>query len=249
MPRSISLSPCPKSPTGLLLPALLLAGLCSAQAMAVVNPETTRLIFNAGERRIALSLANSAEKPALVQLWLDTGDVRSSPQEVTTPVAILPPMFRMTPGETRSVQMVLADTRALAGDKESLYWLNIYQVPPMDAGEQRASHKVVVPLRIRLKLFIRPDAVTEPAEDAGKQLAFSWQNTGSERQLRVTNPTPWHMTMTGLTCGLRQDTGPVMVAPKTTLTVPSQGQSCERISYGVIDDYGITRPFTAPVAL
>ncbi|WP_199015254.1 fimbria/pilus periplasmic chaperone [Shimwellia pseudoproteus] len=230
--------------------ATALAGVLLLPASwGAVSPETTRAIFNAGEQRIALSLANSAERPALVQLWLDNGDPLSTPQSSAVPVAVLPPVFRMLPGEIRSVQMVRGASQALPRDRESLFWLNIYQVPPMNSREQAAQHKLVVPLRVRMKLFVRPEGIAPP-EDAGWQsLRFSSQKAASgESRLAVTNPTPWYITLDRISCGSLPG-GDMMVAPKSTLTTAIPVSGCRDIRYRVIDDQGNKRSFSAVMAV
>lgn len=235
-------SHCPKP--AVMIAAALLAGATTA-SQAAVNPETTRAIFNASEQRIALSLANSAERPALVQLWLDDGDIMAPPEQANAPVAVLPPVFRMMPGEIRSVQMVRGNTRSLPRDREALFWLNIYQVPPMTPREQEAQNKLVVPLRVRMKLFIRPEGIDPPADAGWQSLTFTRQQAGNDGpRLAITNPTPWYITLAGIQCG-QQHTADVMVAPKSTVNTEIPAAACQQIRYQVIDDQGNQRPFVS----
>ena len=83
---------------------ILVATLFSAATPAVVNVDITRAIINAGEKSVPLSLDNSGDQPMLVQVWVDEGNPGVSPDKVKTPVVILPPVFRMSPGEERSVK-------------------------------------------------------------------------------------------------------------------------------------------------
>lgn len=225
---------------------ILVATLFSAATPAVVNVDITRVIINAGEKSVPLSLDNSGDQPMLVQVWVDEGNPGVSPDKVKTPVVILPPVFRMSPGEERSVKILLANPTLLHPDREALYWLNIYQVPPLPVQNEKASlqddkatSRVILPLRIRMKLFIRPEGVAPPSEKEGEKLIFARQMQGTLAQLSVRNPTPWHMTLATLSCGKTMVTG-VLIAPGTRLILPFKGHipECATVNYEVINDDG-----------
>lgn len=216
--------------------ALLLNGL-PFSAHAVVNSEVTRVIFNAGDKSASLALINSPQQPALVQIWTDTGNPSSQPNEEVTPVIALPPVFKMQPGELRSITLQLTDTSALPRDREALYWLNIYQIPPMTQADAQVAQKVVLPLRIRMKLFIRPQGTGALQESAPEKLRVAY--AGPQNQVQITNPTPWHITLAGIRCEAGSASG-VMIEPLTTASVTLQGQGtlCSSVRYDVINDHG-----------
>lgn len=204
---------------------------------AVVNSEVTRVIFNAGDKSTSLALINSPQQPALVQVWTDTGNPSSQPNEETTPVIALPPVFKMQPGELRSITLQLTDTSALPRDREALYWLNVYQIPPMTQTDAQAAQKVVLPLRIRMKLFIRPQGIGALRESDAEKLRVAY--VGSQNQLQITNPTPWHITLAGISCEAGSASG-IMIAPLATLSVPlpGHGAPCSSVRYDAINDHG-----------
>ncbi|MBA7933158.1 fimbria/pilus periplasmic chaperone [Klebsiella sp. RHBSTW-00215] len=222
------------SAIGTLLLLLLMNG---QPALAVVNTEVTRVIFNAGESSASLALANTEKHPTLVQVWADNGNLQASPDSNSTPIVVLPPVFRMRPAEIRSLKLLLVDREKLAQDREALFWLNIYQIPPMNDGERHQTHKVVLPLRIRMKVFVRPQGVGSLKEKEGERLSFAFHS--SARQLTIDNPTPWHMTIGKLQCaGYRS--GVIMVAPKTRtpITLQGAGGDCRTVSYELLNDDG-----------
>lgn len=216
---------------------LLLMSILAFPVHAAVNAEVTRVIFNAGEKSYSLALANSLQQPALVQVWTDKGDPASLPGKVITPVVALPPVFKMQPGELRSIRLQLTDTSALPRDRESLYWLNVYQIPPMTQNDTQIAQKVVLPLRIRMKVFIRPEGVQALQEGDAEKLRIAYDR--QENQLQLTNPTPWHITLAGISCEAGSASG-VMVAPFATQRVPLQGRgtSCSTVNYEAINDSG-----------
>ena len=141
------------------------------------------VIFNAGDKSTSLALVNSPQQPALVQIWTDTGNPSSQPNEVVTPVIALPPVFKMQPGELRSITLQLTDTSALPRDREALYWLNVYQIPPMTQADAQVAQKVVLPLRIRMKLFIRPQGIGTLRESDAEKLRVAY--AGPQNQLHA----------------------------------------------------------------
>ena len=76
--------------------AVLLA-LCllapGAHASVVIGG--TRVVFPASQGEVTVRLSNSAAHPALVEAWIDDGDVQSTPDTANTPFLITPPLFRM----------------------------------------------------------------------------------------------------------------------------------------------------------
>ncbi|UTN74283.1 molecular chaperone [Pseudomonas aeruginosa] len=107
----------------------LLAMLCLAPTSeAGVTAERTRLVFVEGQREASLLLVNQNPYPVLVQAWVDDGALDGEPDTALAPFLPLPPVFRLEPGRQRSLRL-LATGQAQAQDRESLYWLNIYEIP------------------------------------------------------------------------------------------------------------------------
>jgi chaperone protein EcpD len=53
--------------------------LLASSAHAGVIIYGTRVIYPADQQEVVVRLENKGNRPALVQTWLDTGDVRSTP--------------------------------------------------------------------------------------------------------------------------------------------------------------------------
>ncbi|EPG9217957.1 fimbrial biogenesis chaperone [Acinetobacter baumannii] len=125
--------------------------------------------------------------------------------------------------------------QGLPTNQESLFWINIQEIPPT------AQEKNVLQLAIRsrIKLFYRPKEVKTSLDDAVKQL--NWFVDG--QQLKVTNPSPLHITIGVLKLNAQgkpldnfvQD----MVAPNSTITVLEHiPVTTQTISFTYINDYG-----------
>lgn len=119
-------------------------------------------------------------------------------------------MFRLQPGELRDVKLQLISRNNIPQDKESLYWLNIYQVPPNTIGPANEK-RVILPLRLRLKVFVRPVNVPRPQQTDGERLQFQIKNS-NQQVVIMSNPTPWYMTIAAFESGdVKVDS--IMLAP------------------------------------
>ena len=91
----------------------------------------------------------------------------------------------------------------------------------------------------RIKVFYRPESLGQGAGDAWKSL------TGAYRGGKVTlsNPTPYYLT----TINLKIDgmpVQPVMVPPKSSVTLGETFSHASSVSYQTINDYGAWTPAT-----
>ncbi|MFX9347999.1 fimbrial biogenesis chaperone StbE, partial [Acinetobacter baumannii] len=86
----------------------------------------------------------------------------------------------------------LSSRQQLATDRESLFWLNIYQIPPVTQDIKNHPRQLVLPLRFRLKILIRPTELKAPTEAEEKKLRF----IAKENTIRIVNPTSWYMSLT-----------------------------------------------------
>ena len=213
---------------------------CTAfHASAVVNAEKTRVVFNSGSIAESLSLVNSEKEPVVVQVWTDNGDPTVSPDQVHTPVVINPPVFKMKPGEIRNIRLLLVSAGSLPQDRESVYWLNIYQIPPNTETQHKGEKKIVLPLKIRMKVFVRPEKIGELQENDAQKLQFSIDREPGNKTLLIQNPTPWHLTLSSFRSGKTALPG-VMVAPFTSerVEIPADKTLADKVEYDVINDNG-----------
>lgn len=209
--------------------------LFAAHASAVVNVDRTRIVFNAGESNQTLNIKNGAEFPSVVQIWSDDGDLMQSPELSTAPIFAMPPMMKLSPEEQRAIRLVLTSRQSLPEDRESLYWLNLYQIPALTRHTGGAEQKILLPLRLRLKVFIRPAALGAPQPEDVQKLRF----VVNDRQLKVENPTAWSMSLR-LNIANKVKVDDVLVAPFGSITLPlaQPVKIGESVTYEVFDDNG-----------
>ena len=80
----------------------------------------TRFIYPGNEKEITVQLSNNADRPALAQAWLDNGDADATPDTITTPFIITPPISRVDAKSGQTLRIKLGSSAGLAKDKETL---------------------------------------------------------------------------------------------------------------------------------
>ncbi|MCS3433216.1 P pilus assembly chaperone PapD [Klebsiella sp. BIGb0407] len=185
-----------------------------------------------------MRLVNSGNEPSVVQIWTDDGDPLANPQDSRTPVIALPPVFSIQPGEIKSVKLQLVSPDKILKDRESLYWLNIYQIPPRSKTDDAEQH-VFLPLRFRLKVFVRPENIPVLEEEDGKKLNFSVIRVNDKETLAIKNPTPWHMNIGELNID-GEVFGGLVVSPYSDgqVTLSDRSKRANSIQYSIINDDG-----------
>lgn len=198
----------------------------------------TRFIYPANDKEISINLTNSGETPALAQVWLDEGDSTAAPENINSPFTISPPIVRIDGNQAQALRIKLASKPHLPTDRESLWWLNVLDIPA-STGEALDDKTNVLELAIRsrFKFFWRPAGLGE-REQAMKKLEVHADGKRAE----IVNPTPFYVTIGSLTRGrgpeLLKDA--VMVAPKSRETVELTATlaSGAALDLKEVNDYG-----------
>ncbi len=239
----------------IVLIALLLGSPAFAQAGAIIHG--TRHIYLEKNREISIQITNDdLKEPRLMQAWLDRGQ---APELSDVPFSLSPPVFRIDPGKGQVIRLIYT-REPLPADRESLFWLNVLEVPPsLQAGSDLAQGQqnyLGFAFRIRTKVFFRPAKLPGSPEEAINQLHWSLQRGPQGVQLRVQNASAFHVTFNEVALAMGRgvdasllpgETG--MVAPGDSLTlavrssraavVPADAQ----VQFKTINDYGA---FSAP---
>jgi len=218
--------------------------LYAAAAHASVVITGTRVVYPAQQSEVTVRLSNEADHPALVEAWVDTGDTKSTPENANAPFLITPPLFRMEPHKDQNLRIIYTQgARPLPADRESVFYLNVLEVPPKPTGSQAAGRSYLqFAMQSRLKLFYRPANLPGDVMKAPDQLRFTAQGT----TLDVRNPTPYYVTIGSVAFGpggKPLDGVSGMVAPlgelhmvlKGLTQAPAAGTA---ITFATINDYG-----------
>ncbi|MGG4662508.1 fimbrial biogenesis chaperone [Providencia vermicola] len=198
----------------------------------------TRFIYPGNEKEITVQLNNTADRPAIAQAWLDTGDASETPDTIKTPFQITPPISRVEAKGGQTLRIKLMDKGSIPQDRESLWWLNILDIPPMAKGKESDNQNVLqLAIRSRFKFFYRPTGLGS-RELAPEQLIIK----SSGKNIIIDNPTPYYITVTKISTdgksGLNEKT--VLLEPKsqTTVGLKKVVSSGSNIVINNINDYG-----------
>lgn len=224
-------------------------------ASASVVIAGTRVVFPAENGEVTVRLNNDGTAPALVEAWIDEGNADSTPETAHVPFLITPPLARMNAGKGQSLRIVYTG-QPLPKDRESLYWLNVLEIPPKPVartGEEQNTLQFAV--RSRLKMFFRPADLAGDASTAPTQVTWTIAHEGASSVLEAHNPTPYYITFSQLSLSADKTTyavGSGMVAPRSSLRMPLTTLSHapaagSPIDYTVINDFGAAKSYKGQV--
>lgn len=168
----------------------LLGGMAEASVVVV----GTRVIYPAAEREITVQLKNNGEHPALVQAWIDGGDPNISPSEAKSPFLVTPPLVRINPRKGQALRIAYMHD-PLPNDRESVFWLNVLDIPPSAKKNEEGQNKIQVAIRTRLKIFFRPDGLKGNAGGSAENLDWELVSSRSGNVIRAINSSPFHVTI------------------------------------------------------
>lgn len=216
----------------------------AGRAGASVTIGGTRVVYPLDQREVTVKLNNDSRSPSLVQVWIDDGRADAAPGEVKTPFVITPPIFRMDAGKSQTLRLMYGGD-ALPQDRESVYWLNVLDVPPK-VQPKADQNTLQLAYRTRIKVFVRPVKLPGVPEDAPRALA--WKIVPAPQggdALAVSNPTAYYVSFSELEVEAqgrhyKNEMGG-MVAPRGTeiIAVPHMsGVHAGKVHYMAISDLG-----------
>ncbi|AKP32277.1 fimbrial biogenesis chaperone [Yersinia aleksiciae] len=238
---------------GLLITATLVTLVCSTVAQAGVAIGLTRVIVTGDDKAGSVQILNDGPRPALLQLWVDNNisEMDTPIEQIKVPFVVDTPVFRLNPKTNKSVRIYYTGKASqLPSDRESMFWLNVLEVPPKTATTQAANNEVQIAFRSRIKLFYRPAGIPASSEGITRQLSFKWIPQGKSAVLRVTNPTPFNVTFQTLEIAQNKSATKTaiklsnddMVGPKSSVDgvlvdnkVPTKNMT---VFFSIIDDFG-----------
>ncbi len=162
---------------GLGVVAALLAG----SAGASVTVGATRVVYPLENREVTVKLNNDRAEPSLVQVWMDKGNADAKPGEASAPFVLTPPIFRMEANKSQTLRMMYTGD-ALPQDRESVFWLNVLDVPPKTAKNADVN-SLQFAFRTRVKVFARPEGLARHAR--GSRRKSDLETRAGRRQERL----------------------------------------------------------------
>jgi P pilus assembly protein, chaperone PapD len=218
--------------------ALALVGmLLSVCAQASVVMTGSRIIYPADSREVSVQLTNRDAFPGVVQVWLDDGDAQSTPQTARAPFVTTPPVFRLAANAGQTVRLRYVGKEVLQ-DRESLWWFNFIQIPPVEKGAQ-ADNQLMVMVRSRVKVLMRPKGLTgSPLEMAATSRV--WLRDG---KIFLRNNSGYYLALSSLElsgAGKKQRIQSETVAPWSTVSWPARVAQINEAQMRWINDQGAT---------
>ncbi|RWR02353.1 hypothetical protein ED28_08205 [[Pantoea] beijingensis] len=215
----------------------------STQVFASVVINGTRVIYPSSEKEITLRLENKGDKSSLVQVWIDTGDSSAKVSQIDVPFIILPPVSRIEPSQGQTLRISYTGTGSnLPHDRESVFWLNVLDIPPKP--EQQIGNSIQMAFRSRIKLFYRPAELNMSSdEEQIDKLSWSTKSCGKMQCVVINNPTPLFLTVSKLELMsgdkvLSTQLGS-MISPYSTDSYPLKYRSGDNsLSIDYINDFG-----------
>lgn len=226
--------------------------LACSQAMSSVVITGTRVIYPADKKEITVKINNNGTKPVLVQSWIDNGDPASTPSNSSAPFVISPPVTRVDADKGQSLRLMFTGA-ALAPDKESVFWLNVLEIPVKTTSDQ---NMLQMAFRSRIKVFYRP--IDLPGTPSAAIEALQWKVVAQQNGtygLQAYNPTAFHVSQSDLVlvnAGQQVPSEAGMIAPGETHTFALPGLKSmpapgAKVEYSGINDYGALVPTQEPV--
>lgn len=202
----------------------------------------TRVIYPSDAREVTLQISNDGTRPALVQAWIDEGNPESSPDQIKLPFMITPPISRVDPTKGQTLRIsTLPSIQKIKQNQETMYWLNVLDIPPKTHKDKNetSENALQLAIRSRIKLIYRPAALQEQVIDAPQKLA--WTKEGNI--LHIKNPTPFYITIASVFANdlnQKKDITPkgLMLEPFAQQDITLTPSDVRQLSFITINDYG-----------
>ena len=221
------------------LAALMLTSLVSTSAQAAFVLNGTRFIYKGDQNSVSATVRNESKVTYGGQVWITT-PMKNREQTNFIPT---PTFFKLAAGQSQVVRILGVQTDTLAPDRESLFLLNVQEIPP---APKNAGNTISIAMNTQVKLIYRPEALQAGRENAEKKLKFTTQTGG----LAIENPTPYYIAITALRSGDERvalspasDKALATLAPFSS-TVITEKIALKTLSVDTLDDHGATRTFS-----
>ncbi|RXV68771.1 molecular chaperone [Burkholderia stabilis] len=230
---------------GLALAGSLL--LSSGASLAGVTLDGTRVVLAAPSKEASILVRNRAPADVMIQSWMDASDGKAD-----VPFAITPALNRLG-AEKQQTLRVLYYGQGLPADRESVFWLNVQEIPQKAKGD----NTLQIAVRQRIKFFYRPAGLPGKVEEAPAQLRWKLVQRDGRTQLEVSNPSAYFVSLASINVrsgGRDYAAAAEMVPPSATRHFAVKDLPAGAAAAGVkvhfesINDYGAVEPHDGTTA-
>lgn len=166
--------------------ALLLLLMISGQSMAAFVLNGTRFIYEEGKKNSAFEVTNQSSETYGGQVWIEN----TSQTDDTAYLIPVPSFFKVEPKGKQIIRLMKAGS--LPADRESLFWLNVQELPPKP--KEVEGGMLAVAINTKVKLIYRPRSLVEGRTGAEKNMLI--MHRGGKVYLK--NPTPYWFAVTAV---------------------------------------------------
>lgn len=218
--------------------------LISAQpASASLAADQTRYIFQGDKDALTITVKNNDEKRTFGgQAWVDN----ITEKDTRPTFVVTPSFFKVKPNGQQTLRVIMASDH-LPQDKESVYWLNLQDIPPALEGSGLA-----IALRTKMKLFYRPSGLMAGRKGAEEGISLQSRPDG---QTVLVNTTPYIYAIgslldtNGKAISVNNDTAQklLMFMPGDEVNVKGQVVKVSSLNdYGELQTWSIGKKNAAP---
>ncbi|WP_426346459.1 fimbrial chaperone [Cronobacter universalis] len=215
--------------------ASLLLFTASSHAAFVLN--STRYVFDEKRENISVQVDNQSTQEYGGQIWIENQD-----QNDKNVYFVPSPTFFKVADQHKQILRILKINDALPKDKESLFWINIQEIPK---APKEGMNALSIALHTQVKMFYRPDALKEKREGAEQNIKM----ISSDGNTILWNDTPYYFAI----ISVKQNGTPVKMSgdikDKLSVFAPgdkvSLGQLITGTSLSIVafDDYGVDKEY------
>lgn len=215
--------------------ASLLLFTASSHAAFVLN--STRYVFDEKRDNISVQVDNQSTQEYGGQIWIENQD-----QNDKNVYFVPSPTFFKVADQHKQILRILKINDVLPRDKESLFWINIQEIPKAPKDGMNA---LSIALHTQVKMFYRPEALKEKRENAEQNIKM----ISSEGNTVLWNDTPYYFAI----ISVKQNGTPIKVSDdiKDKLSVFAPGDkvslgksiSSNSLSIVAFDDYGVDKEY------
>lgn len=224
-----------------VLISLLIIVFPSSASVVMTN---TRVIYPSDAKERSVQLKNNDSFPNVVQVWTDINNSESTPENADGPFLALPAIFRIEPNRGQLFRLIYSGGE-LPKDRESLFYLNFLQIPPL-SKDNAGENQMLVMLKNRVKIFYRPVEIKSNPENVGREISFNVNKINGGIEVDVINKSPFYASFVDvkLISGNQELKVPVdMVEPKGNKLVKVYNQQFVsihpmKVKFTIVNDFG-----------
>ncbi|RJT16365.1 fimbria/pilus periplasmic chaperone [Rahnella inusitata] len=168
-----------------------------AVAFSSVTMMGNRIIYPADSSSVNVEFTNKDIFPYAVQTWIAEADANSTPVTAKAPFIASPALFKIAPDSGQVLRITFTGGKNLPQDRESIFYFNFLQIPPINAGgaESQNKNKMLVMLKNRVKLFYRPVSIANRINHLGEDIKITSSMYSGGTKLLMKNGSPFYVSI------------------------------------------------------